>query len=186
MSRGVHVFGAASIGALRAVELESYGMVGVGRVFEAFRDGQLEDDDEVALTHTPVEGGYRAFSETMVNIRATLRQAVAEDVLSTETAEMMAGLAKALFYPRRSYATVLRLALEAGLPAPALADFEAWLETGRVDQKRLDALAMLRAMDVRRAAEPGPKKVCFTFQHTEIWEHSLHPRESSGEDGSGK
>ena len=49
ISEGVPVFGSASMGALRAAELHSYGMRGVGRIFEAFRDGVLEDDDEVAV-----------------------------------------------------------------------------------------------------------------------------------------
>jgi len=57
MSNGIHVFGAASMGALRAAELSPFGMVGVGRIFEAYRSGVLEpygdapfeDDDEVAI-----------------------------------------------------------------------------------------------------------------------------------------
>ena len=51
MARGVHVFGAASMGALRAAELHAFGMVGVGRIFEGYRDGALEADDEVAVLH---------------------------------------------------------------------------------------------------------------------------------------
>ena len=42
MSQGVHVLGAGSIGALRAAELEAFGMVGEGRIFEAYRSGVLE------------------------------------------------------------------------------------------------------------------------------------------------
>ncbi|MCK5364697.1 MAG: hypothetical protein KAR22_17095, partial [Gammaproteobacteria bacterium] len=57
MARGVHVFGSASMGALRAAELEPFGMQGVGRIFEAYRSGvfapyfgeAFEDDDEVAV-----------------------------------------------------------------------------------------------------------------------------------------
>src|SRR5690348_17507358 len=44
MAAGIHVFGAASIGALRAAELDSFGMRGVGRIYEDFRDGVLQDD----------------------------------------------------------------------------------------------------------------------------------------------
>ena len=40
MSKGVHVFGGAGYGALRAVELEAFGMVGVGEVYGRFRDGR--------------------------------------------------------------------------------------------------------------------------------------------------
>src|SRR5262249_40432572 len=65
MAQGTHVFGGASMGALRAAELDVFGMRGIGRVFQAYRDGQLspfeaepfEDDDEVAVVHGPPETG---------------------------------------------------------------------------------------------------------------------------------
>src|SRR5258707_11235944 len=72
MAQGIHVYGAASIGALRAAELYPFGMNGVGRIFAAYRDGILTDDDEVAVLHGPEELGYPALTEAMVNIRATL------------------------------------------------------------------------------------------------------------------
>ena len=78
ISEGVPVFGSASMGALRAAELHSFGMRGVGRIFESFRDGALEDDDEVAVLHGPAEIGYLAASEPMVNIRETLALAESE------------------------------------------------------------------------------------------------------------
>ena len=55
MSSGVHVYGAASMGALRAAELHQFGMVGVGAVFAGFRDGVLTGDDEVAVRLPAVE-----------------------------------------------------------------------------------------------------------------------------------
>src|SRR3712207_5593379 len=36
LARGVRVYGASSMGALRACETAPYGMIGVGEVFEAF------------------------------------------------------------------------------------------------------------------------------------------------------
>ena len=41
MAQGIHVFGGASIGALRAAELDVFGMKGIGRIYEDFRDGVL-------------------------------------------------------------------------------------------------------------------------------------------------
>src|SRR6202161_4453577 len=82
ISRGVPVFGSASMGALRAAELHAFGMRGVGRIFEAFRDGELEDDDEVAVVHGPAELGHVQASEAMVNIRATLARAETVGILS--------------------------------------------------------------------------------------------------------
>ena len=84
MSRGIHVFGSASMGALRAAELLPFGMEGVGAVFELYRDGIFEDDDEVAVAHGPAETGFVSASEAMVNIRQTLREAERLGIISTE------------------------------------------------------------------------------------------------------
>jgi hypothetical protein len=53
MEQGVHVFGAASMGALRAAEMHSLGMVGIGTIFQWYRDGKIVADDEVAVRHGP-------------------------------------------------------------------------------------------------------------------------------------
>src|ERR1700733_13907783 len=51
LSQGITIFGASSIGALRAVETARFGMIGVGQVYEWYRDGVITCDDEVALLH---------------------------------------------------------------------------------------------------------------------------------------
>jgi hypothetical protein len=170
MSRGVHVFGSASMGALRAAELHTFGMVGVGQIFEAYRRGELEDDDEVAIVHGDAESGYRAASEAMVNIRVTVAAAVAESIVSPSAAVSVLAAAKSLFYPNRHYSTILRLALEGGVPPDEVNRLTAWLPRGAVNQKRADALAMLRSLDQFRATAPRPKVVTYHFQHTDAWE----------------
>ncbi len=93
MSEGVHVFGAASMGALRAAELADFGMVGIGEVFRAYQSGELEDDDEVAVVHGSADAGYSGGSEAMVNIRASMRRAVVDGVCSKEHGEALQQLA---------------------------------------------------------------------------------------------
>lgn len=173
MSEGVHVFGSASMGALRAAELAPFGMVGVGAIFEAFASGGLEDDDEVAVAHGPADSGFRAGSEAMVNIRATLASAQHDAILSEGTCAALANVAKGLFYPDRAWGTVLRLAAQSGSVDPSeLRRFEAWLPTGRIDQKQRDAIAMLRAMREHVAADPPRKRVRYTFERTVWWEQA--------------
>ncbi len=77
LSRGATVYGAASMGALRAAECHPFGMIGIGEVFERYAFGGLEDDAAVAQVHAPAEFGYVAFSEAMVTIDATLDAALA-------------------------------------------------------------------------------------------------------------
>jgi len=62
LDAGVTVLGAASMGALRAAELDTFGMGGVGRIFRGYRQARLTADDEVALLRGPAEEGYRPSS----------------------------------------------------------------------------------------------------------------------------
>ena len=170
MREGIHVFGSASMGALRAAELAAFGMVGVGAVFEAYADGTLEDDDEVAVTHGFADTEYRALSEAMVNVRRVLADAQAAGVISDATRTVLRDTGKALFYPQRSYPRILELAAERGCDPTELEDLKRWLPTGRVDQKREDAIAMLQAMKTFLEGAPGPKTVRYSFEFTDMWE----------------
>jgi hypothetical protein len=169
LTQGIRVYGSASMGALRAAELTPFGMQGVGRIFEAYRDGVLEDDDEVAVTHGPAETGFRPLSEAMVNIRHTLAAAVAAGVVRSSTRLALERIAKRLFYPDRVYPLILRRAADEQLPRVELEALRRWLPRGQVNQKRDDAVAMLREM--RQAlAGPPPKRVTFRLARSANWE----------------
>ena len=134
MTQGIHVFGSASMGALRAVELEAFGMEGVGAIFQAYRDGVLEEDDEVAVVHGPAEARYVAHSEAMVNIRATLRRATEEGVIGRGTSVLLERTAKETFYPQRTYPNLLAEAAERGAPEHELTVLRHWLPNGESKQ----------------------------------------------------
>jgi hypothetical protein len=170
MAHGIHVYGAASIGALRAAELNAFGMKGIGRIYQDFRDSVMEDDDEVAVLHGPEELGYPPLTEAMVNIRATLAAAVREEIISARFAAELTAIAKGLFYKERTYEVVLRSAAVAGLPDRRLDDFADWLPRRRVDQKRLDALAMLEAIRAHIAAGTPPLQVGYELAETVAWQ----------------
>ena len=170
MSQGIHVFGAASMGALRAAELTAFGMVGVGMVFEDFLNRVLEDDDEVAILHAAEEHGYRASTEAMVNIRATFRKAAEAGVLSEASQMRMEKIAKRLFYGERTYDRILESAMQNGIRQSEIAAFAQWLPLGKVDVKRDDAMAMLQLMNEFLNANPQPKRVAFVFENTTFFE----------------
>ncbi|MEU8109883.1 TfuA-like protein [Nonomuraea muscovyensis] len=171
LSLGVRVYGAASMGALRAAELAEFGMIPVGEVAEQYRLGVLTDDDEVAVLHAPTQGGYRPLSEPMVNIRATLAAAVREAVIGEEVAAALATRAKGMFYPDREWGALLERAGEDDPAAAAqLARLRAWLPAGAVDQKRLDAERLLAEMGRWIESGGGPPPVTFPFEQTENWQ----------------
>lgn len=171
---GIHVFGGASMGALRAVELEPFGMVGVGAVFEAFRSGEIEDDDEVAIVHAPAADHYRALSEAAVNVRATLAAAVSAGIISVYGAQGLMAAAKALPYEQRSYPAILEAAVTR-VPATELTRFASWWPRGRIDQKRRDATELLETMKAFLETDPKPKQVNFEVEQTDAWLEACDP-----------
>lgn len=170
MQEGIHVFGAASMGALRAAELDAFGMVGVGWIYEAYRTNHIEDDDEVAVAHTDASEGYKALSTALVDIRQTLSRAVSEGVVSADTQAALLELAKGVFYPKRLYPTLLTMAQSQGVAGQELEALRQWLPANTVHQKRLDALAMIEHIRDLLTTEPEPKQVTYKFEHTDMWD----------------
>jgi hypothetical protein len=166
MSRGVWVLGAASMGALRAAELWQFGMEGVGRIFEQYRSGEWEDDDEVAVVHGTAEVGFRAMSVAMATIRFALAEALDRDIISPHTADLLTRAAKERFYADRSWSFLD----EAGLPAHELSGLRDFVAAERPDAKRDDTLALLRRIRDIIATNAAPPAHDFDFEPTIYWE----------------
>jgi len=141
LRRGVRVIGASSMGALRAAELDGFGMEGVGEIYALYRSAAVESDDEVALSFDPLS--FRPLSEPLINIRHNLRRAVEQGVLDPGEAETLLSAARDLYFPRRTWAAVLRAA-EDRIDSGSLERFRHFLETDYRDLKREDAIAALQ------------------------------------------
>ena len=137
LKSGVRVVGASSMGALRAAELHTLGMEGIGEVYRMYRDGVLVSDDEVAIAFDPESG--IALSEPLVNIRATLARAEEEGVIDRGTGDILLSAASSLYYPDRTYPRLVRESKGSADPE-ALVRFARWVEKGAVDLKRMDAI----------------------------------------------
>jgi len=75
LHKGIPVVGAASMGALRAAELDRHGMVGVGEIYRWYRRFAFAPDDWVAVLHEPVEFGSQPLTIAHVDLRKTVRKA---------------------------------------------------------------------------------------------------------------
>ena len=186
MTHGIHVLGAASMGALRAAELADFGMVGVGRIFHAFASGELSDDDEVAVTHADAQAGFLPSSEAMVNIRATLDRAVEAEVIDQASNLLLQQLGKARFYPERSFAQLLADAAATGIHPDVLGRLRVWLPEGRFDAKRADALELLELLRRWSQDRPEPLRVSYRFNATDAWHEAtrLARRDAGGQASS--
>ena len=126
LSRGIPVYGAASMGALRAAELHRFGMRGTGLIYRWYRRHALLPDDAVAVTHAPAALGSQALSDALVDIRRSLAAARRRGLMTAETVRSETRRLAALPFAERR------------LPAEA--------EPARVEQKARDARALLRHM----------------------------------------
>lgn len=138
---GTTVLGAASMGALRAVEMGPFGMIGVGTIFRWFRDERLVAEDEVAVAYDPNTGS--AVSDALVNMRFALSRAAAEHVISRDTRRRLIQVARSLYFPERTYSSTMRLA-ENLVPGVELDRLRAWLRDRAPDLKAQDAIRLLR------------------------------------------
>lgn len=146
LDAGIAVFGASSMGAIRAAECDVFGMVGVGAVYRDYAEGRLTDDDEVALVHGDSASGWAAQTQPLVNVRATFASAVESGRIDETTAELVVAAAKGLWFPERTDARILEAAGGLARGEADLAAAATVLAHGHVDVKRADAVALLEAI----------------------------------------
>ena len=134
----VRLFGAASMGALRAAECAPYGAVPLGAIAGWFVRETIDGDDEVAVLVDPRT--QAALTVPSVNVRYVSRLAVRRNLLSaSEAADLIAG-ARDIFYMERTWDGVVALAPKrARVALSRIAEEEG-------DLKRLDARFALKSV----------------------------------------
>ena len=173
MSQGVHVFGAASMGALRASELWSFGMIGAGVIYRAYRRGVLIDDAEVAVLHGPEELSYPSVTEALVNVRANLSRARARGVLSNDARKRVLQSAMAIYYKDRTWDRILAKAVGDSIASDEAARLKDWLKKNSFDLKRRDAGSLIRLVKAREATFDQPLRVSYAFEDTSFWQELI-------------
>lgn len=138
LDAGCRVLGASSMGALRASELDIYGMEGVGEIYRLYKSGELISDDEVALIFDPIN--FEPMSEPLVNIRHNLSTALEMGVIDADLRDRLFLAATALYFPDRTYERIIE---DAGLFEQERTRFRAFLASDKRDLKMEDALRAL-------------------------------------------
>jgi len=139
MAKGIPVYGAASLGALRAAELAPLGMRGVGDIFEAYRRGDITRDDAVMLVHAPAELNYRPLTTSLVDAESTL----AAMELPPEARRVLQRIVRTLSFRTRTWSLVLDLYRQQAR-CPIDLDLAAFDATPSL--KRQDALCLVEVL----------------------------------------
>jgi YcaO-like protein with predicted kinase domain len=134
IAHGIPVIGGASLGALRAAELEPFGMQGIGAIFEAYRDLRIVRDDAVMVCHAPSELGYRQLTIALVDMEAALLAAG----LDPQERRQLQRIARRLDFRERSWRRCLELyRRRTG-------------KTASLDASQLEAIGSLKQRDAQR------------------------------------
>lgn len=145
LDAGVKVVGGASMGALRASELDAHGMIGVGEIYGWYRDGIIESDDEVAVSTNP--DTFEPISVPLVNIRETLKAALVADIINEKEHGDLLELAINTYYPDRSYLGLIKEGMKKGLiPEEKMKSILGFCTTGGIDLKKEDAILVLETV----------------------------------------
>ncbi|MCW5589094.1 MAG: hypothetical protein KIT27_05465 [Legionellales bacterium] len=156
LSHKIRVYGAASMGALRAAELSEFGMQGIGKIYQWYQNNVIEGDDEVALLHDLKS--YQSLTIPLVNIRASLNFLLTENLVSEEQLQAIFELANTIHFSKRTRAELTQKLLVSNYRSLVGNKLDLLFEH-YIDQKALDAKELL--MTIQRH---DSQKVLPTFQ----------------------
>jgi len=138
LDAGITVVGGSSMGALRSAELDYAGMIGIGTVYQEYRDGIIESDDDVAIVFDPVT--HELLCEALVSMNHNFQRAEAEGIINSREVRMLYETAKKIYYPQRNYPRVLN---DADLDEDKKKKLEIFLKEKGTDIKSEDARKVL-------------------------------------------
>lgn len=131
---GIEVFGSSSMGAIRAAELDVYGMQGAGMVYSMYKNATIEGDDEVAVAFSPF---INQQTIPLVNIRVTLEK------INLHAKDQILLLIQGIFYAERTWDKIAEVVSKKIMQE---------IQLNYVDVKKEDAIALLN--HVRKKAMP--------------------------------
>ena len=138
LDMNITVVGGASMGALRACELYPYGMIGIGHIFEDYKNGTIESDDDVAVSLDPES--YEQLSDSWINMKYNFNKACADNVITDEEKKELLDTSKNIYYPKRSFEYVIK---KSNISDETKNSLLKYLKNNKFDIKHDDAKAVL-------------------------------------------
>lgn len=158
---GLEVWGAASMGALRAAELDDFGMKGHGRIYEMYKHEEIDGDDEVALAYSKYNHDQTI---PFINIRLTL------DRLTISNKDTMLNSIRSIFYTERTWEKIAQKLPE---------ELYVLIKSNYIDAKKEDAKQLLLYLSQQHTSNKvfalDKKKRTFTLFEKKLIESTLSP-----------
>jgi len=138
LEAGVIIVGGSSMGALRSAELDYAGMIGIGKVYQNYRDGVIESDDDVAIVFNPET--HELLSEALVSMNHNFQMAEKDGIITSSDVKNLYETAKKIYYPQRTYTRVLT---DSKLDKEKKKQLNSYLDNKGIDIKEEDAKKVL-------------------------------------------
>ena len=143
LSHGVQIFGAASMGALRAAECDRYGMIGIGKIYTDFRHGRRTADSDVAVLHGPQETGFVPLTLALVDAEATIHCLEKSSAITADEASAFYQAARQLGFRRRTWDALFAAS---GFTVTQARQIKVEFREAFVSHKTQDAMALIDFM----------------------------------------
>lgn len=157
---GIEVFGASSMGAIRAAEMDSYGMQGIGTVYSMYKNEVIDGDDEVAIAFSPYNNLQTV---PLVNIRITLEQ------LHFESKKSVFSSIKKIFYAERTWSKIAKIVPEHAFDL---------IRLNYIDIKKEDAISLLNYVSIlssQKKIHSGTRDRQFTIFEKNLLQSVFNP-----------
>lgn len=139
LKKGVTVVGGASMGALRASELDDFGMIGIGYVYDQYKNGFIESDDDVAIVINPIN--LEQLSDSLVSMEYNFKMMLHKGLISESEFKKLVETAKSIFYPKRTYDMVFK---NVDINKAKIKELKKFLDEHGIDIKRQDAIDVVK------------------------------------------
>jgi len=157
LQKGVRVLGSSSFGALRAAELNLFGMEGVGEIYRMYASGEIEADDEVAVKHAPETEGYKMLSVPLVDLRHNLRRATEAGMVPRSAADVILDCAREMYFGERTLRRIFARAEKRSVERDLIESCQSYFHHHWHDLKRADGELLLKTIAARMSdREPWP------------------------------
>ncbi len=140
IDKGAVILGAASLGALRAVECQNFGMIGVGRIFCDYQTRRRHADSDVAVLHAPMHLSWQPLTLALVDVEYAIFKLIEGSQISKQEAREIVAVARALHFSERYPKSLQTAGSRVGVDQSTIA---AIISTCSPGQKQADARLVL-------------------------------------------
>ena len=142
IQNGIKVYGASSMGALRAAELFQYGMKGYGWIYKQYVQGRIHGDDEVSIIYNIVGDRVIPITYSLVSLRYLLAR---YSDINMHTKDYILERVKDLSFDQRTYHQI-SLVITDVVGERISSSVMSLLRNPGKDIKRLDAIGLISSL----------------------------------------